>query len=548
MRHAGSGAKLQRSLSSSELLEPISPKGTSTSDASHPFGVNGGLTRRSHSSPNLPNLVPQTAAASGDLGAYLGVDIGGTLTKAVFLERPGKTLGSKLRKFVMSRTKYSVGERDQQLSVNVQGGRLHFGFFPSAKIETALKRIRNYGFQDDIKTVYTTGGGAHKHVRLIQEELGIELLAADELETVVRGISWLAEHVEGEVYIIEGGKNVPLEVVINGTSAPLVSLPSTDVHTSPNGTAHRAASMVPLFPLLIVNIGTGVSIVKVQSSHEFERVSGTALGGGTYWGLCQLLTGCKDFETAAKLASGGDAGEVNLEVRDIYGGDYNLPNGSKLPGSMTASFFAKSATAPGTASQGGVLRALVTMIAQNVCQIAILNMRIYDVRHVVFTGNFLRQNPVAISTISTNFERVAEVALKSQGGTRPCALFLRHEGYFGALGSFLLNWETHIGGSDDHHGRLPKGGAQSQRLPEADRMPRPAVPVPHGAGGTRRRQLCVPRAFWAGCASGAFAVVAVSAIWRLWQALLGRRQKFGRLLRLLARFFHIEAAVARLPR
>ena len=30
-----------------------------------------------------------------------------------------------------------------------------------------------------------------------------------------------------------------------------------------------------------------------------------------------------------------------LEVRDIYGGDYKLPNGSTLPGSMTASFFGR---------------------------------------------------------------------------------------------------------------------------------------------------------------------------------------------------------------
>jgi len=356
------------------------------------------------------------------------------------------------------------------------------------------------------------------------------------LETVVRGISWLAEHVEGEVYIIEGGKNVPLEVVLGETSAPLVSLPSRDFHCSVHGTAHRGKSRVPLFPLLVVNIGTGVSIIKVKNSREFERVSGTALGGGTYWGLCQLLTGCKDFEAAAKLASGGDAGEVNLEVRDIYGGDYLLPNGSKLPGSMTASFFAKSATAPGTASQGGVLRALATMIAQNVCQIAILNMRIHDVRHVVFTGNFLRQNPVAISTISTNFDRVAEVALKTENGTRPHALFLRHEGYFGALGSFLLNWETHIEGSEE----LPMGhkGTQSQRLPKGNKMPSKVNRMPSTRpSGTRRRQLCVPSAFWAGCASGAAAVVAVFAIWRLWQALPGRRQKFGRLIRWLVRSF-----------
>ena len=37
-----------------------------------------------------------------------------------------------------------------------------------------------------------------------------------------------------------------------------------------------------LFPYLVVNIGSGVSILKVKSPGVFERVSGSSLGGGTY--------------------------------------------------------------------------------------------------------------------------------------------------------------------------------------------------------------------------------------------------------------------------
>lgn len=79
-----------------------------------------------------------------------------------------------------------------------------------------------------------------------------------------------------------------------------------------------------LFPYLLVNIGSGVSIIKVLSyfihifffttpmpyilqiyckfdfaglqvdgDGIFQRVSGTNVGGGTYWGLGRLLTKCK---------------------------------------------------------------------------------------------------------------------------------------------------------------------------------------------------------------------------------------------------------------
>lgn len=37
-----------------------------------------------------------------------------------------------------------------------------------------------------------------------------------------------------------------------------------------------------LYPYLLVNIGSGVSILKVTSDTSYERVSGSSLGGGTF--------------------------------------------------------------------------------------------------------------------------------------------------------------------------------------------------------------------------------------------------------------------------
>ena len=47
-----------------------------------------------------------------------------------------------------------------------------------------------------------------------------------------------------------------------------------------------------------------------------------SLGGGTFLGLCCLLTGCETFEDAIELASKGDHRNVDKLVKDIYGGDY----------------------------------------------------------------------------------------------------------------------------------------------------------------------------------------------------------------------------------
>jgi len=37
-------------------------------------------------------------------------------------------------------------------------------------------------------------------------------------------------------------------------------------------------------------------VLKFKNEEELERVSGTALGGGTFMGLCSLLTGVGDFD------------------------------------------------------------------------------------------------------------------------------------------------------------------------------------------------------------------------------------------------------------
>jgi type II pantothenate kinase len=42
---------------------------------------------------------------------------------------------------------------------------------------------------------------------------------------------------------------------------------------------------------------------------------------GTYWGLCRLLTSCSSYEEVLDFAERGDAGVVDMLVKDIYGGD-----------------------------------------------------------------------------------------------------------------------------------------------------------------------------------------------------------------------------------
>jgi Fumble len=104
----------------------------------------------------------------------------------------------------------------------------------------------------------------------------------------------------------------------------------------------RCADEAPLFPYLLVNIGSGVSMVKVDGNNgAHERVSGTNIGGGTFSGLCRLLTGVTSFDEMLELSSRGNSANVDMLVGDIYGRDYGTIG---LSADTIASSFGKVVT------------------------------------------------------------------------------------------------------------------------------------------------------------------------------------------------------------
>ncbi|KAL3145762.1 hypothetical protein ABBQ38_015142 [Trebouxia sp. C0009 RCD-2024] len=185
-----------------------------------------------------------------------------------------------------------------------------------------------------------------------------------------------------------------------------------------------------LYPYLLVNIGSGVSLLKVEGDGQYERVSGSSLGGGTFWGLCRLLTRCKSFDEMLELSMRGDNSKVDMLVGDIYG-DRDYSN-IGLSATTIASSFGK------VVSEGKDLEdidpadialALCRMVSYNIGHLAYLNAKRYGLSRVLFGGFFIRGHPYTMETIS--------FAIKFWSKGEMAALFLRHEGFLGAVGAFL---------------------------------------------------------------------------------------------------------------
>ena len=134
-----------------------------------------------------------------------------------------------------------------------------------------------------------------------------------------------------------------------------------------SGAVVDVACPSPLYPFLLVNLGSGVSVLRVTGPREFTRVGGTACGGATFLGLARALTGVSDFRELMTMAARGNVLRVDKLVGDIYGRDGCVDLG--MPAHLTAASFGKLATASAadTGREGhadDIVASLLRMVVQ----------------------------------------------------------------------------------------------------------------------------------------------------------------------------------------
>uniref|UniRef100_A0A060TA74 ARAD1B05214p n=1 Tax=Blastobotrys adeninivorans TaxID=409370 RepID=A0A060TA74_BLAAD len=325
--------------------------------------------------------------------SHVAVDIGGTLAKVVYF------------------TKDKSG----------RGGRLNFTKFETAKIEECIDFIASIldarkdtnGTQNH---VMATGGGSYKYYDLMRERLGVEIGRGDEMECLIEGLNFFITQIPEEVFTYS------------------VDKPMQFAQARPN-----------MYPYLLVNIGSGVSMLKVTAPHQFVRVGGSSLGGGTLWGLLSLLTDARTYDEMLEMAAEGDNTNVDMLVGDVYGSDYGRIG---LKTTAIASSFGKVFRKTSTINDQedkdedtitlerrklfrgqDISRSLLYAISNNIGQIAYLQAQRHQIEHIYFGGSYIRGHPQTMNTLSY------AINFWSQGEKQ--AYFLRHEGYLGAVGAFL---------------------------------------------------------------------------------------------------------------
>eukprot|EP00996_Jenningsia_fusiforme_P000898 NODE_1817_length_1394_cov_33.457993_g1644_i0.p1 GENE.NODE_1817_length_1394_cov_33.457993_g1644_i0~~NODE_1817_length_1394_cov_33.457993_g1644_i0.p1 ORF type:complete len:390 (+),score=52.67 NODE_1817_length_1394_cov_33.457993_g1644_i0:168-1337(+) len=278
--------------------------------------------------------------------------------------------------------------------------------FLTSSVDLFCQTVGKYECVRTLSAVHVTGGGAVKYAELASSALAIQVVGLCEMKCLVGGLNYLWSCRPDLFYFLD-----------------------TSLVT--------CAVAEPTFPYLVVNVGSGVSIIKVNGWQDFERVSGSAVGGATFMGLIRLLANVDSMEQGLEMAAHGDSCAVDLTVADIYGAGATL----MLPPDLLAASLGKIGIAKRADSEdfrrSDVIASVLLMLCCSLTQLATLNADLHGVKgNVIFTGGFVQGQSTVVGSLAK------ALAFWTAGQKNPLkALFLAEDIPLGALGAMLLEAE-----------------------------------------------------------------------------------------------------------
>jgi pantothenate kinase len=363
-------------------------------------------------------LQPDSFISQGE-SLWIAVDIGGTLTKVLSIipisianeftnledpSTPEISLTKLLEALSIARN-LPVPKLSADLVVKTYA-------FCSREIQplvTHLKAVilKSARLGRGIPRIRATGGGAVKYAKLLHEQLDVDIEKIEEMQSLVGGLDFCLSMDQS---ICRFDLKTKRLLPVDGFAVPSEST----------------------YPLLLVNIGSGVSMLKVDGPALFTRVSGTPLGGGTALGLGKLLIPeCKSFDELIELSRMGDATKIDLSVGELVGS-----SGSLAPDTLAASLSKLMSKEQGRKGAGpeDIAQSIIRMISYNIGYIAYLVAKKYNLNRIFFSGKFVHKHEPTMEAIAYAVEFYG----KTWGaGDKLEARFLSHEGYLGALGALL---------------------------------------------------------------------------------------------------------------
>ncbi|KAH0476320.1 MAG: uncharacterized protein KVP18_001453 [Porospora cf. gigantea A] len=315
------------------------------------------------------------------------LDIGGTLAKIALLTRVEQSspLGAH-------------GEKDLSFRIETATDRfeVHFGWWYTVDVQELVYFLKDLG----VTSVAVAGGGAHRFDEQLKSAFSV--VKVDEMEAAARGLAFLFDF-------------------------SMVNREPFFASVDPAGEVRWEASSSPVFPFILVTVGSGVSIIKILSPVDYERVSGTCIGGGTALGLAHCLLGVDSFDGLIELAEKGSG------VLDLTAGESSsviFP-----PDTLACSFgriFEMTDVDPAS-----VAWSVLHMVANNLGYLTHLVAQVHGCSKIYFGGKFVHQHPPTMASVTKGVSFAEKHYCNTDKPDPIEAFFIKHDGYLGAIGALI---------------------------------------------------------------------------------------------------------------
>lgn len=170
---------------------------------------------------------------------------------------------------------------------------------------------------------------------------------------------------------------------------------------------------------LVVNIGTGTSFLYYNKG-EFQHVTGTGIGGGTFKGLSERLLGVNDFQEVEELALEGEIEKINLVIKDIY-----AENLGWLQEDITVSNFAKVGTVKEDMALG-----IHSLVIEPILSMVKGIYQFKPVDNIYFTGGVM--NNIILQQLVDKYAKFFDFDYK----------LLERPSYGTAIGAMMVYWRN----------------------------------------------------------------------------------------------------------
>ncbi|CRG95720.1 pantothenate kinase, putative [Plasmodium gallinaceum] len=228
--------------------------------------------------------------------------------------------------------------------------------------ENNVKNYNNYNYKEKKKENDNISDSSNEQI-IFNGELILECSRRDEMKSIINGIHVLYNVKNSIVrYDFLFKTEVPVKIKL------------------------------PFYPFLIANIGSGVSILKSEGFGNFKRIGGTAIGGGTFMGLAQMILGEITFEELIMLAEKGTS-KLDLKVKNLRG---DTSGSSCLSDQALASSFGfiyniykNRKNYKNKEFNQDIAKSLILMVSYNIGYLIYLLAKIHNVKRIFFSGKYI---------------------------------------------------------------------------------------------------------------------------------------------------------------